>query len=84
MQPVQLPAQAGAADCWRTAKRALCHEPAARVPNAPAPLVPLAQTAPAAPAGLPAQPLPNQQHTPSLLAMVPGLPPLPNFSFLQH
>ncbi|ELP48293.1 hypothetical protein D522_00311, partial [Mycobacterium avium subsp. paratuberculosis S5] len=49
-----------------------------------APLVPLAQTAPAAPAGLPAQPLPNQQHTPSLLAMVPGLPPLPNFSFLQH
>ncbi|WP_225602192.1 hypothetical protein, partial [Mycobacterium avium] len=34
--------------------------------------------------GLPAQPLPNQQHTPSLLAMVPGLPPLPNFSFLQH
>ncbi len=42
------------------------------------------QTAPAAPAGLPAQPLPNQQHTPSLLAMVPGLPPLPNFSFLQH
>lgn len=51
---------------------------------AAAPLVPLAQTAPAAPAGLPAQPLPNQQHTPSLLAMVPGLPPLPNFSFLQH
>lgn len=53
------------------------------VPGA-SPLVPLAQTAPAAPAGLPAQPLPNQQHTPSLLAMVPGLPPLPNFSFLQH
>jgi hypothetical protein len=26
----------------------------------------------------------TQQHTPSLLAMVPGLPPLPNFSFLQH
>lgn len=51
---------------------------------AASPLVPLAQTAPAAPAGLPAQPLPNQQHTPSLLAMVPGLPPLPNFSFLQH
>ncbi|MCA2343077.1 hypothetical protein JF732_21320, partial [Mycobacterium intracellulare] len=52
---------------------------------ATAPLVPLAQTTPAAPARLPAQtPLPNQQHTPSLLAMVPGLPPLPNFSFLQH
>ncbi|OBE93917.1 LpqN/LpqT family lipoprotein [Mycobacterium sp. 852002-10029_SCH5224772] len=55
---------------------------------ATAPLVPLAQTAPAAPvapARLPAPTsLPNQQHTPSLLAMVPGLPPLPNFSFLQH
>lgn len=57
------------------------------VPAAPAaaPSVPLAQTVPAPPAQLPASPLPpNQQHTPSLLAMVPGLPPLPNFSFLQH
>lgn len=64
--------------------------PVAPAPTAPAPattpLVPLAQTTPAAPGRLPAQaPLPNQQqHTPSLLAMVPGLPPLPNFSFLQH
>ncbi len=61
--------------------------PVAPVAPAPAtaPLVPLAQTTPAAPAHLPAQtPLPNRQHTPSLLAMVPGLPPLPNFSFLQH
>ncbi|OBJ03335.1 LpqN/LpqT family lipoprotein [Mycobacterium sp. 1465703.0] len=59
------------------------------VPAAPAPaatpLVPLAQTAPTAPVGLPAQaPMPSQPRTPSLLAMVPGLPPLPNFSFLQH
>jgi hypothetical protein len=73
--------------------------PPAAAPVAPgtAPVAPLAQvpaTAPvvqapaAAPAGLPAQAaLPNQpivQPTPNLLAMVPGLPPLPNFSFLQH
>lgn len=59
--------------------------PPAAQPPAAAPLVPLAQTAPVAPARLPAHTsLPNQQHTPSLLAMVPGLPPLPNFSFLQH
>ncbi|OBI39782.1 LpqN/LpqT family lipoprotein [Mycobacterium colombiense] len=64
--------------------------PAAVAPVAPpapgaAPLVPLAQTSLAAPGGLPAQaPVTNPQRTPSLLAMVPGLPPLPNFSFLQH
>ncbi|OBJ69777.1 LpqN/LpqT family lipoprotein [Mycobacterium colombiense] len=58
--------------------------PVAPAPGA-APLVPLAQTSPAAPVGLPAQaPVTNPQRTPSLLAMVPGLPPLPNFSFLQH
>jgi hypothetical protein len=49
---------------------------------------PVVQAPAAAPAGLPAQAaLPNQpvvQPTPNLLAMVPGLPPLPNFSFLQH
>lgn len=80
--PVALPAQAPAVAPVAPAPVA----PAAPTAPAPAaaPLVPLAQTAPAAPAGLPAQPLPNQQHTPSLLAMVPGLPPLPNFSFLQH
>jgi len=48
-----------------------------------------AQTPGAAPVGLPAQTAPpNQvaasQPMPNLLAMVPGLPPLPNFSFLQH
>jgi probable lipoprotein LpqN len=49
-------------------------------------------TAPVAAAGLPGQPpAPNRlaapaapQATPNLLTMVPGLPPLPNFSFLQH
>ncbi len=49
---------------------------------------PVVQAPTAAPAGLPAQAaIPNQpvvQPTPNLLAMVPGLPPLPNFSFLQH
>lgn len=49
---------------------------------------PVVQAPAAAAAGLPAQAvLPNQpivQPTPNLLAMVPGLPPLPNFSFLQH
>jgi hypothetical protein len=53
--------------------------------SAAAPLTPLAQTSPAAPVGLPAQPpMTSPQRTPTLLAMVPGLPPLPNFSFLQH
>ncbi len=48
-----------------------------------APMAPLAQAA--TPATLPAQtPVLPPQRTPSLLAMVPGLPPLPNFSFLQH
>jgi hypothetical protein len=37
---------------------------------------------------MPAQAVPANQPlmapTPNILAMVPGLPPLPNFSFLQH
>jgi hypothetical protein len=58
--------------------------PVAPVPGA-TPLVPLAQPTPAAPVTppAPAQTM-GQQRAPSLLAMVPGLPPLPNFSFLQH
>jgi hypothetical protein len=53
---------------------------------APAGLPP--QTAGAAPVGLPSQPAPPNQvaaprPTPNLLTMVPGLPPLPNFGFLQ-
>jgi hypothetical protein len=54
-------------------------------PPATAPVGLPAQTAGAA-VGLPAQPAaPNQVAAPrpNLLTMVPGLPPLPNFSFLQ-
>ena len=94
--PVGMPAQAPPAAPAPAAAPVAPVAPAAPVPAAapvapaaPAPgavpLVPLAQTAPPAPVGLPAQtPMPNQQRAPSLLAMVPGLPPLPNFSFLQH
>ncbi|ORV62697.1 hypothetical protein AWC03_05960 [Mycobacterium europaeum] len=55
-------------------------------PIAQAPTVaPLTQTSAMAPARLPVQaPVPSRQPTPNLLALVPGLPPLPNFSFLQH
>ncbi|MGZ4564341.1 MAG: LpqN/LpqT family lipoprotein [Mycobacterium sp.] len=56
----------------------------APVPQVPA-ATPVAQVPAAAPAGLPVQaPMPSRQPTPNLLALVPGLPPLPNFSFLQH
>ncbi len=91
--PVGLPAQAPAAAPGAPAAPAPVVAPVAPAPAvtpvaaAPAatPLVPLAQTSPSAPVGLPAQaPMTNPQRTPSLLAMVPGLPPLPNFSFLQH
>jgi hypothetical protein len=46
-----------------------------------------AQTTGAAPVGLPAQAagqMPSAQPRPNLLTLVPGLPPLPNFSFLQQ
>ncbi|MGD1283403.1 LpqN/LpqT family lipoprotein [Mycobacterium seoulense] len=57
---------------------------AAPVGQAPA-VAPLRQTSATAPVGLPVQaPMPSRQPTPNLLALVPGLPPLPNFSFLQH
>jgi hypothetical protein len=93
--PVGLPAQTPAAAPVAPAAPAPAAAPVAPAPAvapvapvpepAAAPLVPLAQTSPAAPVGLPAQaPVTNPQRTPSLLAMVPGLPPLPNFSFLQH
>jgi hypothetical protein len=91
--PVGLPAQSPAAAPAAPAPVAAPVAPAAPAPAvapvAPVPgatpLVPLAQPAPAAPVALPApaQTM-GQQRTPSLLAMVPGLPPLPNFSFLQH
>lgn len=94
--PVGLPAQPPAAAPVAPAAPAPAAAPVAPAPamtpfapTAPAPgatpLVPLAQPSPGAPVGLPAQaPAANAQRTPSLLAMVPGLPPLPNFSFLQH
>ncbi|WP_406813374.1 LpqN/LpqT family lipoprotein [Mycobacterium sp. M23085] len=97
--PVGLPAQAPGATPVAPAAPAPAVAPVAPAAPAPAvapvapaapapgatPLVPLAQASPAAPVGLPAQaPVTNPQRTPSLLAMVPGLPPLPNFSFLQH
>jgi Probable lipoprotein LpqN len=57
----------------------------ATAPVAQTPAVaPLRQTSATAPVGLPAAPMPGRQPTPNLLALVPGLPPLPNFSFLQH
>ena len=54
----------------------------------PAPVGLPAQAPGAAPVGLPAQTsVPNQatasRPTPNLLTLVPGLPPLPNFTFLQ-
>jgi hypothetical protein len=75
--PVGLPAQ--------TMPAAPVGPPAQTVPAAPVGLP--AQTVPAAPVGLPAQTAPPNQvaprPVPNLLTMVPGLPPLPNFSFLQ-
>ncbi|OBG31325.1 LpqN/LpqT family lipoprotein [Mycobacterium sp. E3198] len=73
--PVGLPAQAAA-------PVALPPQPAA------APVAVPAQAA-AAPVALPAQPAAPypaaaSRPAPNLLTMVPGLPPLPNFSFLQH
>lgn len=57
---------------------------AAPVAQAPA-VAPLRQTSAMAPAGVPVQaPMPGRQPMPNLLTLVPGLPPLPNFSFLQH
>jgi hypothetical protein len=61
--------------------------PPAQPPGA-SPLGLPAQTPGASPAGLPAQaPVPNPAATsrpaPNLLTLVPGLPPLPNFPFLQ-
>jgi hypothetical protein len=45
------------------------------------------QTPGTAPVGLPGQAagqMPSAQPQPNLLTLVPGLPPLPNFSFLQQ
>lgn len=76
-----------------TAPPAPAQGPSASPAGLPAPTAPAApvgipaQTAPAAPVGLPAQMAPPNQVSPrpapNLLTMLPGLPPLPNFAFLQ-
>ena len=75
--PAQVPAPAPAA----------VPAPAPAAVAAPAPAAVPAQAPVAAPTRLPAQlavpnQLPSPQLTPNLLALVPGLPPLPNFSNL--
>ena len=81
--PAQTPPAAPVAVPAQTPPAAPVAVPA-QAPQIPA-AAPAGQPLGAAPVGLPAQPpTPNQQPTPSLLALVPGLPPLPNFSFLQH
>ncbi len=78
----QVPAQAPVPQVPATAQ--IGQAPAtAPIGQAPA-TAPLRQTSAMAPVGLPAAPMPSRQPTPNLLALVPGLPPLPNFSFLQH
>jgi hypothetical protein len=86
------PAQAPATQTPPVAQAPVAQAPVAQAPvaaAAPVAQAPVAQAPVAqAPVGLPAQAaVPNQPlvaPTPSILAMVPGLPPLPNFSFLQH
>jgi Probable lipoprotein LpqN len=82
--PVGLPAPAQAPGAAPVGLPAPAQAPGA----APVGLPPPAQAPGAAPGGLPPQTLaPNRaaatQPTPNLLALVPGLPPLPNFAFLQ-
>jgi hypothetical protein len=88
--PVGVPAPAPGAAPVGVPPQAPGTAPVGVPPQAPgtAPVGVPAQTAgAAAPVGVPAQPaVPNQlapRPTPNLLTMVPGLPPLPNFSFLQ-
>ncbi|MEZ0354383.1 LpqN/LpqT family lipoprotein [Mycobacterium sp. pR1184] len=88
--PVALPAQAAAVPAQAPAVPA--QAPAGVPAQAPAPVaaqapaVAPAQAPVGAPARLPAQlaapNLPSPQPAPNLLALVPGLPPLPNFSNL--
>ncbi|OBH06534.1 LpqN/LpqT family lipoprotein [Mycobacterium sp. E1747] len=88
----QVPATAPVAQVPATAPvaQAPATAPVGQVPvtaplgQAPA-VAPLRQTSATAPTGLPVQaPMPSRQPAPNLLTLVPGLPPLPNFSFLQH
>lgn len=71
-----VPAQPPAAAAVGLPGQAPVRTPVGQAPAA----APVALPAPAAVPSQPAAP----QPAPNLLAMVPGLPPLPNFSFLQH
>ena len=76
-RPAQTPATAPMGQTPAPAPVGLPGQTPVGYPVAPAPA--------AGPGRLPLPaPTPNLQPTPSLLAMVPGLPPLPNFSFLQR
>ena len=78
--PVAVPAQTPVA----APVGAPAQAPAAAPVGVPAPApvaAPINQMAGTAPGALPG---PSQQPAPNLLTLVPGLPPLPNFSFLQH
>jgi hypothetical protein len=82
--PVALPAQTPAA-----APVVAPAAPVAPPVVAPAPVpaaAPVNQMAGTVPVAIPQQgpTATQQQQSPNLLALVPGLPPLPNFSFLQH
>jgi hypothetical protein len=79
--PVAVPAQNPVAAPVGAPAQAPAASPVAAPAPAPA-AAPVNQMAGTAPIAQP--PTPNQQQAPSLLALVPGLPPLPNFSFLQH
>ncbi len=76
-RPAQAPAQAPVGQIPAAAPVSV----PGQTPIAP----PVGQTPATAPLGLPVPaPMPSRQPMPNLLTMVPGLPPLPNFSFLQH
>ncbi|MDT5255027.1 MAG: hypothetical protein QOD10_107 [Mycobacterium sp.] len=82
--PIGLPAPAQTPGAAPVGLPAPVQTPGAAPVGLPAP----AQASGAAPVALPPQTLaPNHaaasQPTPNLLALVPGLPPLPNFTFLQ-
>jgi Probable lipoprotein LpqN len=82
--PAAIPAPAQAPGAAPAAIPAPAQAPGAAPAGLPAP----AQAPGVAPAGLPPQTLtPHRaaasQPPPNLLALVPGLPPLPNFTFLQ-
>ena len=82
--PVGLPGQTPASVGQTPATAPVGQAPAPAPVAQPPAVAPLRQTSATAPVALPAAPMPSRQPTPNLLALVPGLPPLPNFSFLQH